>query len=178
MSTPLSLISTADIEKALGYVDPMPTTVAMRGVLLPTPPDAIQTEFTGFSEHELPAPVTASKFYNEGAGCATEAECAAGETLLIAFVECGESHVQQWVLAVESGAERLGSMRCGRRRSAPLSGAPAAPPPWARSSALPRCATARLRASSSCLPGCSRPRMVAGQDRIVPRRGGAPTQAR
>ena len=56
MSTPLSLISTADIEKALGYVDPMATTVAMRGVLLPTPPDAIQTEFTGFSEHELPRP--------------------------------------------------------------------------------------------------------------------------
>jgi len=58
MSTPPSLISTADIEKALGYVDPMPTTVAMLGVLLPTPPDAMHTEFTGFSDLEPPAPGT------------------------------------------------------------------------------------------------------------------------
>jgi len=62
----------------------------MLGVLLPTPPDAMHTEFTGFSELEPPAPVTASKFYGEGAGCAMEAECAAGETRLTAFVECGE----------------------------------------------------------------------------------------
>jgi len=57
MSTPPSLISTADIEKALGYVEhPMPMTVAMLGVLLPSPPNAVQTEFTALSELEPPAP--------------------------------------------------------------------------------------------------------------------------
>ena len=39
-------------------MDPMPTTVAMLGVLLPTPPDAVQTKFTGFSELEPPVPGT------------------------------------------------------------------------------------------------------------------------
>jgi hypothetical protein len=77
-SADINLSSTADIEMALDYGDSMLPELTDETMLgeMSEPPDDMQTEFTGFSEPELSAPVTLSKFYGEGASCATEAECA------------------------------------------------------------------------------------------------------